>query len=520
MLRANTATIFAKMVQLVGFGYSSVCSFIKNPVHHPQCAVRHQSPRVSVRLQDRVIPASCARIFSRLNSLVPLRYLEAMLDAVSILASGHGLQVLRVHAGPISANVIDLIAGWNRSISLLVKPHVAEVSAFLSSDPAVSVWSKRCAQLPAAGFLYIVIHSQAVAGVIVQPRKSFDVPVSRESGYRGIKSASAEAFRARVGVGQISRDGAVIDPLLVIPDESRVAAGDNLQNQVGSVTYRRGLAASAPTFSAWVRAARVIRLDSLVDSSRSAGPVSAEVSQKFSFDLIRSVRKFRAGHRFAALAHAKSARVGRRETRLRLGRAHACFVVAVNESPLLWSDSWFAVLTHQWRQHCSASAFAISNLGVHVARLSGESEWFYRPLSTAGVPMTPVFQEIFENGRGDCLRASIASVLDIPLEEVPNFIEDKTKHQLDGAREWLAGRGRKLFYIRFADPEHLASAFVGFAPDPVVLVGESHSVAENGDRLRHAVVGVANGYGFRTIHDPSPGGRGLYGDPDQVVYIV
>lgn len=35
--------------------------------------------------------------------------------------------------------------------------------------------------------------------------------------------------------------------------------------------------------------------------------------------------------------------------------------------------------------------------------------------------MTPVFQTIVDSVRGDCERACVASILDLPIEEVPNF---------------------------------------------------------------------------------------------------
>jgi hypothetical protein len=38
--------------------------------------------------------------------------------------------------------------------------------------------------------------------------------------------------------------------------------------------------------------------------------------------------------------------------------------------------------------------------------------------------MTGINQEILEYGRGDCLRACVASVLDLPIHEVPNFHPD------------------------------------------------------------------------------------------------
>jgi len=157
---------------------------------------------------------------------------------------------------------------------------------------------------------------------------------------------------------------------------------------------------------------------------------------------------------------------------------------------------------------------------AHLHQFCPINSRFNRPASTAGVPMTPVQQVISEDGRGDCLRASIASILDLPLEEVPNFIEDKTKHPIhESAREWLAARGKRMVCVRFRDAAALDGAY-GYGVETVVLMGESHSLSANGDRKRHAVVGVADGYGFRVVHDPDPNGKGLYGGPDQVMWIL
>lgn len=37
--------------------------------------------------------------------------------------------------------------------------------------------------------------------------------------------------------------------------------------------------------------------------------------------------------------------------------------------------------------------------------------------------MTPILQTIFDNNKGDCLRACVASLLDLNADKVPNFME-------------------------------------------------------------------------------------------------
>lgn len=40
--------------------------------------------------------------------------------------------------------------------------------------------------------------------------------------------------------------------------------------------------------------------------------------------------------------------------------------------------------------------------------------------------MKKVFQQIVDKDRGDCMRASVASILELPLEAVPNFTDLST----------------------------------------------------------------------------------------------
>lgn len=41
--------------------------------------------------------------------------------------------------------------------------------------------------------------------------------------------------------------------------------------------------------------------------------------------------------------------------------------------------------------------------------------------------MVPVMQKVVDPGKGDCMRACIASILELPADAVPNFLEELEK---------------------------------------------------------------------------------------------
>ena len=105
---------------------------------------------------------------------------------------------------------------------------------------------------------------------------------------------------------------------------------------------------------------------------------------------------------------------------------------------------------------------------------------------------------------GDCWRACIASVLDMPAAMVPNFahLHPDWDTMIAAAREWLAPRGWSIFrsYISAGwDLDDVLSWFSGNNPHvPVILTGQSAADPKD----NHAVV-LLNG---RIAHDPSNAG--------------
>ena len=121
--------------------------------------------------------------------------------------------------------------------------------------------------------------------------------------------------------------------------------------------------------------------------------------------------------------------------------------------------------------------------------------------------MLPVTQTILANDpsgeRGNCFAASIASILELPLVEVPNFCNwDDWRWRTN---RWLAPRG--LTYLDVALP--------GDARDLLVKFWGYHVISGDGPRgHRHSVVGLKGA----VFWDPHPSRAGLLGGPDDWEY--
>lgn len=122
--------------------------------------------------------------------------------------------------------------------------------------------------------------------------------------------------------------------------------------------------------------------------------------------------------------------------------------------------------------------------------------------------MKPVDQEFLhdpDNGvRGDCQRAVIASLLELPIAEVPHFLEiakDDSVLYYTLMQEFLAKRG--LAYLTV--PARSGAAFYGCDYD---VYYEISGPSPRGNGVYHAVIGL-NG---KIVHDPHPSRSGLAGE--------
>lgn len=128
--------------------------------------------------------------------------------------------------------------------------------------------------------------------------------------------------------------------------------------------------------------------------------------------------------------------------------------------------------------------------------------------------MTPVDQRIIaktEGAVGDCLSACIASVLDLPLDDVPIFVAEPDWYGACVA--WLRARGIALVLL-----QNLQNEWPWIPPDnlPIIVGGPSPR-----GPWHHAVVGIwRDGGAMQVLHDPHPSRAGLAGNEIFAAYLL
>lgn len=116
--------------------------------------------------------------------------------------------------------------------------------------------------------------------------------------------------------------------------------------------------------------------------------------------------------------------------------------------------------------------------------------------------MKPVDQTRIGVG-GNCFQAVLASLLEVPLEAVPDFCniypEETWYEQCEG---WLVALHRKVYVTLAADNEAICRAYMPLFQSGICYLAAGPS-ASNG--LSHVVI-YQNG---RLVHDPNPSRAGL-----------
>ncbi|CAK9010567.1 unnamed protein product [Durusdinium trenchii] len=116
-----------------------------------------------------------------------------------------------------------------------------------------------------------------------------------------------------------------------------------------------------------------------------------------------------------------------------------------------------------------------------------------------GLDYDQVKQTIFTAGAGNALQAAVASVVRLPLEEVPNFIEDPAGYE-QAWRTWLHARQLDLQKILLEDGKLKGDDLGRCAGKLCVLRGTS----PRGDHGHVVVARVKADGEFELLHDPFP----------------
>jgi len=121
--------------------------------------------------------------------------------------------------------------------------------------------------------------------------------------------------------------------------------------------------------------------------------------------------------------------------------------------------------------------------------------------------VTPVDQTA-EGEWGDCLRACVASVLDLPSDEVPDFVGEHGPRWFTALQTWLGHLGKHVAYISTASS---LSSIATVYPYDLFWI----AVGDGPRGRRHAVVCQSN----RVVHDPHPSRSGLQPLEDAIIIL-
>lgn len=132
-------------------------------------------------------------------------------------------------------------------------------------------------------------------------------------------------------------------------------------------------------------------------------------------------------------------------------------------------------------------------------------------------------QTIFGNGDqgatpGNCMQAALASLLDLPLDQVPHLM--LFENWQAAAALWLKGRGKQLrifnnwqSHCTAWEAHGILTAALDRAPSRQMMLAVGHST--NGP-WAHIVVWK----GGELVHDTHPNRKGLKGAPDEYWQIT
>lgn len=120
--------------------------------------------------------------------------------------------------------------------------------------------------------------------------------------------------------------------------------------------------------------------------------------------------------------------------------------------------------------------------------------------------MTPADQQ----SANDCARACVASIFDLPIADVPHFVEVAGSRWRLELMAWLKATRPEFVMVELPWP--VRSAWL----EGAVGIACGKSPRHPDGKIRHAVVWQE--YGM--AHDPHPSRAGLTGEPETVIYFT
>lgn len=117
--------------------------------------------------------------------------------------------------------------------------------------------------------------------------------------------------------------------------------------------------------------------------------------------------------------------------------------------------------------------------------------------------MIPAYQLVTDPGKGDCIRACIASMLELPCSEVPNFMDDKNSEWFAQMWKFLQLHGYEYTGHDKFPFEHVkkSEGINGYFMVSVPSINYANIKTDDGKIVTHAVVFK----GTEFAHDPSVG---------------
>jgi hypothetical protein len=127
--------------------------------------------------------------------------------------------------------------------------------------------------------------------------------------------------------------------------------------------------------------------------------------------------------------------------------------------------------------------------------------------------MIPVFQTIIDQGIGNCWSACMASILEIGIDDIPNFVKEASEKRTSAeslAKKWLKASGLFLLcvplhrgeeWLDVIDFYHLEGAYCLMSVPSQKFEGGSHAVV---GQFRKC---LTEGTVLNIIHDPNPNNK-------------